>query len=512
MSFRREPKGVTMTLVLYIAAFVMVSGALLLNDSSQTLKLAGKRSQTKNALGLANNAITDIMQQFSRFERKDFMNLTEVNRLTNKYSSGDTKIEITPIPAEHALKFTATGFDTRGGKTLAYKKSATGIVQFESDYVKTLTLEGTQAFACDNWTYKDGVHFNGPFWVAGSLTLGDGVNAFNTQNAALGVEFNGGPVLIDGDLVLKKDNMTVNTNMSVQGTIVCGTPGKVVKIKDDKVLYTNQDLATVNCVKNQAGTALPVTVKPYVPHAKTLPSVMDMKYYKNTHDFARVDLVAGDDDIAMTFNQAGTITFSRKPVNLPGAAYTIPENGVVIYGEGINVTVSPAPNNSVVNGKVTLVIMHDNPALLPSPPNYTKANLTAADKGRITIRGDIEYWDPVAGAKTDLSTSKTAFAAIAQNQIKFYDHRSWTTSPQKRLEHGFFYVLNGNPATNEATGTNWSSHDGGGDACNLVIYGTINKSYMAGFDRYDYYFDSALIDFPPPGLPIRSRLVSYNIR
>ncbi len=162
------------------------------------------------------------------------------------------------------------------------------------------------------------------------------------------------------------------------------------------------------------------------------------------------------DFVQLTFNSNGTFTVAGGPTE------TIPSNGCIIYGENCNIRVT-----GTIHGRVTVVAK------------------------RIKIRNDILYANGTNNASADDS-----FAALATDRMYFI-----STSGTMDI-HGAFFLADD---SENFQGDTTSSRD-------LNLYGTRNNGLTSDFGDVVFENDPYLDKFPPPGLPEKAYIVSWNLK
>ena len=273
----------------------------------------------------------------------------------------------------------------------------------------------------------NGATYYGGFYVNGDLSIG-GSN----------VVFQGGPVIVKGTL-------TGATNTVVNGNLYYSTA------------YSN---VTVN------GTAFN-----YIP-SLTWPTF-------DTNYFAAQAGTTTTTSQTITFNSNGTFTFSGGPT------YTIPSQGIIIYANNTNITLS-----GVVSGLVTVVSYASN-----------AAQGCGATAGQINVTGNLYY----AGASSITATAANSFAAMASNCINFQ-------SSSNLLVAGAYFVQGSGSQLMELQCNPTNSCSGN----TLKLYGTraapvyVQDNYTQGGSAI-FTYDSGLRVHQPPGLPEQAYLVNFNL-
>jgi len=422
----KRRRGIAMVVVNLMILFLVPFVVYLLVTSTAHLKTSYKEKQQKMAGSLASNVLVDFMRQFSDNYYEGHYDADALSRNPVFYSVGFSAVDTEAVSQDHRLFIHATGKYGKDSSSPLSDKDLYGAVQFVSDLTDYGTLiNGAFTISASDVTYY------GKWWITGNLAI-TGSN----------VSFMGGPLIVGGNLSVTGSNVRVNGDLYYNGTLT-GSP--VV-----------------------TGTAYN-----FYPTDMVYPSIRDTYYKINCNYKATVDRT-------LRFNaypSSSTFSLIGTTITVP-----VPESGMIIYGENVNLTLY-----GTVKGRVTVVTSN-----------------TSGTKGKITIglsnqTADLLYYDSLTGGTTTSAVYGNSISAIASNGITF---QGKTTSPAADLSVcGVFFDMS---AANMTAA--------GSASKKMYLYGTRNKPVSTGFGGSVYTYDVWLNKFPPPGLPERPVLVTWHLR
>lgn len=409
-----KDRGAALPAVLAILLIFMATGAVFfLVRTTQDLKHSSSFRRLKAASALANNALVDLLRQFSQSYQEDHYDPQNLNRNINLYSVGFSSISMSPNKNQHFISFTLEGGYGKKEAPLV-KKTIRGVIKFISDLTTFGTMwNGNFTTSASNATYV------GKVWVNGTWNI-TGAN----------VVVQGGPVFVKNNIT---GNLTINGDLYRGGT---KAPGIVVNGADNA----------------------------YYPQM-TWPTI-DQTYFQAHYN---VKITANNTQVVFSTGAANTVAIGT-------AAYTVPSDGMIIYGENVNLNV-----RGTLGGRVTVAALR----------------ISGAVGGQITMNGDLFYADGSSQA-----SSSNSFGAIASQGIIFSKNGTGATLSLR----GVYFV--------DSAGTTGMSAAGTGTGKTLAIFGTRNKgiSLGGGFSTASITYDGQLDTYPPPGLPEKPNLVTYHIR
>jgi hypothetical protein len=175
----------------------------------------------------------------------------------------------------------------------------------------------------------------------------------------------------------------------------------------------------------------------------------------------------------VTFNSSGQAVFTGGPT------INIPSNGLIIFANNTNISIS-----GTISGMVT-VVAYDSNATLGC----------GAGAGQINVTGNLFY----AGGSSVTATAANSFAALASNCISFASSSNMTVT-------GVYFVQgNGSPSM-ELSCT-------GGCSKTFQLFGTRAApiTTVTGSFTTTIAYDPGLRAYQHPGLPEQAYLVNFNL-
>lgn len=422
----KKRRGIALVVVNLMALFLVPFVLYLMITSNAHLKSSFKEKQLKMSGSMASTVLVDFMRQFSQNYYEGHYDSEALSRAPVLYSAGFAGVETEASAQDHRLFIHASGRYGKNSSSPLADKDLYGAVQFISD----LTDYGTLIDGVFTISASDVVYY-GKWWITGNLAI-TGSN----------VTFVGGPLIVGGSLNVTGANVKVQGDLYYNGTLT-GSP------------------------------AVSGTKYNFYPNDMVYPAIKDA-YYRMNYNYK---ITA---DRTLKFNAyPSSSTFSLVGTTI---AVTVPESGMIVYGENVNLTLY-----GTVKGRVTVVTSN-----------------TSGTKGKITVglsnqSADLLYYDPLTGGTTTSAVYGNSVAAIASNGLTF---QGKTTSPAADLRVcGIFF---------DRSSANMSAN--GSSSKKMYLYGTRNKPVSTGFDSSVYTYDVWLNRFPPPGLPERPVLVTWHIR
>jgi hypothetical protein len=423
----KKRPGIALVVAGLLAFFLLPFVIYLLVASNSLLKSSFKEKQQKLAGGLASTVLVDFMRQFSQSYYEGHYDADALSRSPVFYSSGYSSVSTEADQQDHRLFIHASGSYGRDAASPLSKKQLYGTVKFISD----LTDYGTLVNGAFTLSGSDVIYY-GKWWATGNLNI-TGSN----------VTFMGGPLIVGGNLNVTGSNVRINGDLYYNGTLG-GSP------------------------------AITGTSYNFYPSDMLYPSLKDT-YYRANFNYK---ITAADRTLRFNAHpSSGTFSVVGTTITVP-----IPDTGMIIYGENVNLTLY-----GTVRGRVTVVTSN-----------------TSGSKGAITVGlsnqdADLVYYDPLTGGTTTSAVSGNSLATLASNGITF---QGKTTSPAADLTAcGVFFNM---------SSANMSAN--GSSSKKMYLYGTRNKPVSTTFGGGTYVYDNWLNSYPPPGLPERPVLVTWHLR
>ncbi len=172
-------------------------------------------------------------------------------------------------------------------------------------------------------------------------------------------------------------------------------------------------------------------------------------------------------------------TASTGSVRIGTTTYTIPSTGFIIYGQNCVLTTS-----GTVRGRVTIASLRTS----------------GSSGGNVTVDNNLSY---ATVGSTSNANVNDALAVISTHG------QTWTraASGQYRYMSGVFWVDTGGTTSQVFT------LSGGSTSSGLKFFGTRNKAISGTVSLgASINYDTGLDTYPPPGLPEKPCLVSYQIK
>lgn len=424
----RIRKGVALVVVNLMALVLIPLLLYMVVYTTSSLKHSYKEKQLGMAGAMASSALVDFMRQFSQNYYEGHYDAASLARNEPFYAAGFSSVSTEADAAAHRLYIEAAGKYGRNKNAPLADKKLYSAVQFISDLTDYGTMiNGAFTISASNITYY------GKWWITGNLSV-TGSN----------VRFSGGPLIVGGNLSVSGSNVTIDGDVYYSGS-VSGSPS--------------------------------VTGTSY----NFYPS--DMVYPNIKEDYYKVNY-------AYRLNSDRTLRFDAYPssgaFSVVGTTITvpIPDSGMIILGENVNLTVY-----GTVRGRVTVATTN-----------------TSGSKGMITVGqssadSDLLYYDSLTGGTTTSAVYGNSIALVASNGLTF---QGKTTNPAQDLTVcGVFF--------NRGSGNVSAS---GGSSKKLYLHGTRNKPVtLSGFGGGNsMVYDVWLNANPPPGLPERPVLMTWHMR
>ncbi|MFH1283769.1 MAG: hypothetical protein ABII27_08910 [bacterium] len=284
-----------------------------------------------------------------------------------------------------------------------------------------------------------------------------------------GITTNIPSIIYDGPLYSKGDAIFTGTNLlfTIGPVIVDGNFFGRPSLTVDCDLYCSGNLA--------GGFKCNGTIYNFAPVVE-IPEIDDTFYDM----YSNLELFNGGYDIVFSVDPvSGDGRFS---VN-GGSFVTIPSSGYIIYGKKSTITVT-----GTVHGRVTIVA--------------TKAGTAA--RGFIHVLGDLVYANGTLNASYDDS-----IALIAENKLYMYKIVANNTVCGILISQTTDGIILQPPS-------HPSSYPFANTCGTHIISGTRNEIIKNGLDTTKVTctdaFDENLIKYPPPGLPEKPRLVTWDFK
>jgi len=303
-----DDKGIALVfvIILLLCGMVITYAVFLRNLSFIKVVTADRKSKT--AAYYANNAMIDLMRQFSQRQYEDHYSQSALDRSEEAFEGGFSEVTIIPDNVDHTLYIQASG---KFGNTLSDPDSTrrlTAVIKFISDF----TAYGSYIDGYFNTSGDDAV-YDGPTWWNGDWDI------------------SGDNCVCLGDVFVKGDIDTPSGgDCTIWGNLYYGGS------KGDYITVMGN---TYN----------------YFPLG-SYPNQVDTEYYKAHYDkkYDSSDEVSDEDGpespgsyVRLTFNSDGTIT---ETTTAGSSTYSIPADGIIIYGDGCQIRVS-----GTVHGRATVV-------------------------------------------------------------------------------------------------------------------------------------------------------------
>ena len=268
-----------------------------------------------------------------------------------------------------------------------------------------------------------------------------------------------GKVWINGNWTISGDNIIVNGGpVFVNGNISTSGGGDLVVNGNLYRAGARAGTITVNGSDNN-----------YLPQM-TWPTI-DRTYFDSISNV----VVSADANVRFQWDgvsPTGSVRVGTTP-------YAIPSSGFVIYGRNCTLT-----SSGTVRGRVSVVSLRTSGTV----------------GGNIVIDDTLHY---ATAGSTSLSNASDSFGAIASNSISF--NKAGATANDLYVS-GTYFVDSAGTTGMTATCTGCASK-------RFRFFGTRNKGIsVSGWTGFDISFDQNLDTFPPPGLPEKPYLVSWDIK
>ena len=415
--FFKNERGSTMVLALTIMTLILLLGANYLNKTLTQYRTAKIYSQMISSKHLANNAIVDLMRQFSQNHYRNHYDADYLDRgEAILLGSGFTDVTITPDELNRSLYLDAEGLTGTDAEAPTQTQTLHSVVKFESDLV----------------THN--------VWIDNTLSCGTGARY---EGFIMHVEQN---LNLSGGNVFDVGSLIVEGNISPNGA-----PSTVTG-----------DLYVLGTINNPSNLNVLGEIYTYVP-AEQYPSI-DFAYYATNYN----KYYAGN--TTLTFNSDGTWD------DLPdGNTFTVPAAGAVIYVHNGTLRIS-----GTVRGRVTVV-------------NNQSAY----------VIGDLDYANG-----THKASVEDSFALIVQNYVYFcakdLNYHGVVVTQNQRIMGGYVesapYTLRTKLTSEKGIFSMWGTR--------ISAY---SGSMGGGFVTRNYNFDPMLRQYPPPGLPEKPILATWNM-
>ncbi|MFH1283674.1 MAG: hypothetical protein ABII27_08425 [bacterium] len=354
------------------------------------------------------------------------------------------------------------------------------VVADEQNHTLNITAKGKFGKQTEHPLYQKTVHFTVQFispWVQYGNFMYGGLTI-----SAVNITY-GGPVYV-GQLTITN---TSNNNTWVGGPVITNT------IQCDGSNQVMQ--CDLYCSNGMTGT-IPVTVQGTVYNY-----IPDVDYPRISSSYYRDHcnkLIVNDSII--TFNADGTYTVQEiSPVSLN--TYMIPANGLVMYAADCNLTIT-----GTLNGRATIVA-------------YDEDGL--GTDGKISVLRNLVYAHGISGDGKYHASANDSLAVIAHRELRF----EFPDPPPNTYSVCGFYFFSGDAVVDGPNGSPQYTNKN-----TFFLYGTRNCGsgpagwygspssiynasghYDIGFDR-NFIFDEFLKEYPPPNLPEKPYIVSFDIR
>ncbi|MBN2406408.1 MAG: hypothetical protein JXJ19_01815, partial [Elusimicrobia bacterium] len=134
MSRYLKEKGAVLVyvMVLMVCGSIITMTVFMRNLHQYKFSLIDRK--VKTASYYANNAITDMMRQFSQEQYSDHYSAAAVDRSAASFNNGFAEVEIAPDDSDHTLYIEATGMYGSDVNDPDFTKRLTVMIKFISDF------------------------------------------------------------------------------------------------------------------------------------------------------------------------------------------------------------------------------------------------------------------------------------------------------------------------------------------------------------------------------------------